>query len=414
MCWCRRDETFLACHVDRRTHLLKNAGGDDLGVVLIDHFGQQRDELVAAEPAHCLQRAEGACAHRVEQVVGHLVRVPHAGAQATRHLDQQLVASAVPQRVVDDLESVQVDHQQAHLMAHATRRIERTLGAFDQLVAVGQAGERVEIRQLADLVLGDPAVCHVLHDAGVADQLALLVEFWRRLGVDDVHLAIGQHQWNVACEIALALQGFAEQCTFAAPFFLRHHPQQIAKRQRGARVELENTQGFGREHRLRRARLPFEAAHPRQILRAGQPGLTQFQFKPGARRAQQVAQAAVEQAPLVGLDEEVGSAGLVGSVDRGLVIEARQHQHGQRREGGHPTQFATGLEAVHARHQCVEHDHVGLPLAQQLERSLAAGGLGDREAALTQRDRGQQQVDFVVVDQQHTWLQRGLVGGGRV
>ena len=71
---------------------------------------------------------------------------------------------------------------------------------------------------------------------------------------------------------------------------------------------------------------------------------------------------------------------------------------------GMRAQRAAGLEAVEAGHQGVEHDHVGGPAAQDLERLFAAGRLGDREAALAQRDRGQQQVDFVVVDQQHLGL----------
>ena len=116
----------------------------------------------------------------------------HAAAQAPRHLDQQLVAGAVAERVVDDLEAVEVDQQQRDLVAEAAAVLERPLGAPDQLAPVRQAGERVEVGEVADPVFGDAPVGHVLHDAGVAEQVAVLVELGLGLDVDDAVAAVEQ------------------------------------------------------------------------------------------------------------------------------------------------------------------------------------------------------------------------------
>jgi hypothetical protein len=64
-------------------------------------------------------------AHGLQRAFHHLVGVAHAGAQPARHLHQQFVAGAVAQRVVDDLEAVQVDQQQRHLVLHAARLLQR-------------------------------------------------------------------------------------------------------------------------------------------------------------------------------------------------------------------------------------------------------------------------------------------------
>jgi hypothetical protein len=289
---------------------------------------------------------------------------------------------------------------------------EGTLGALDQLVAIGQAGQRIEVGQLADLVLGVPPVCHVLHDAGIADQLTELVVLGRGLGVDDVHQPIGQHEWNIAGQAPPALQRFRQKRALTASLFLGHHAQQISKRQDRARLQLEHAQGLDGKHGCRSSDAPIEAAHAGQILRPGQAALAQLEFEPGARRPEQVAQAPGQQTPLVGLDEEVGGAGFIGPVDRGVVVESGQHQDRQRGAGSHLTQLSAGLETVHARHQGIEHHDVGLPAGEEFQRTLATRRLGDHETALAQGDRGEQEVDFVVVDQQHTRLVRDVVLGG--
>ena len=65
------------------------------------------------------------------------------------------------------------------------RMFERAFGAPDQLAAVRQPGQGVEIGQVADAVFGHAPIGDVLDDAGVADGLALLVEFGLGLDVYD-------------------------------------------------------------------------------------------------------------------------------------------------------------------------------------------------------------------------------------
>ena len=61
-----------------------------------------------------------------------------SGAQAAPCLHQRLVAGAVAERVVDDLETVQVDEQQRELVPHAPCLFQRPLGAPDELAPVGE------------------------------------------------------------------------------------------------------------------------------------------------------------------------------------------------------------------------------------------------------------------------------------
>ena len=394
------DEALLHADDDRQAHRLEDALGDALGVALVGHLRQQGDELVAAEPADRLEGAVRAHAHGLERALEHLVGVAHARAQAPRHLDQQLVAGAVAERVVDDLEAVEVDQQQRHLVVEAAAVLERPLGAPDQLAPVGQAGEGVEVGEVADPVLGEAPVGHVLDDAGVADQVAVLVELGLGLEVDDALPAVGEAGMDVGGEHRAALHGVVRQLDEGVALLLGHHAQELPEIERLVGADAEHAQALDREHRAALAPLPVEAAHARQVLGAGQARLAALELDPGARGAQQVAQPPGEQAPLGRLDEEVGGAGLVGAGDRGVVVEAGQHQHRQRLEAGQDAQLAAGLEAVEPGHDRVEDDDVRQEVDQGGDRLLAAGRGGHGKALVLERHRGEQQVDLVVVDEQ--------------
>jgi hypothetical protein len=151
---------------------------------------------------------------------------------------------------------------------------------------------------------------------------------------------------------------------------------------------------------------PVEAAHARQVLRARQLALAAFELDPRLAGAQHVLQAAGEQAPLGGLDEEVGRTGLVGAGDRRVVVQPGQHQHRRVLVARHAAQRAAGVEAVEPGHQRVEHDDVGGTVAQHLEGALAAAGFAQLEALVAQGQRGEHQVHLVVVDEQHFRLGR--------
>ena len=96
---------------------------DEDGAVASDHA--QHDELVAAEAGDGVARRA------------------RSRAEPAGHLDEQLVAGGVAERVVDDLEAVEVDEEDDDVFASAVGPGERLAQPVEQERAVGQPGERV-------------------------------------------------------------------------------------------------------------------------------------------------------------------------------------------------------------------------------------------------------------------------------
>jgi hypothetical protein len=113
----------------------------------------QQRELVAAQSRH--------------QVVG-----TPAGEQARGHGLQQLVAGGVSQRVVDQLEVVEIQRQQRHEAAPRQRGAQRAV----QREAIGQAGERVGVGQVAQALLRHHLLGGVGDRAAPARGVAVLVD----------------------------------------------------------------------------------------------------------------------------------------------------------------------------------------------------------------------------------------------
>ena len=105
--------------------------------------GHQQRQLVAAEPADRHALAE-------------------ARAQRVGERDDQLVAHAVTERVVDVLEVVEVEHEHAAGRAVAADVLEVGLERAREGAAVEQAGERIVVGQVAQLGLVAPALRDVL------------------------------------------------------------------------------------------------------------------------------------------------------------------------------------------------------------------------------------------------------------
>ena len=121
--------------VERLAQHVEDALGDLLRAALDQH-----DELVAAEAADRVGLAQHAGDPRGDDA-------------------QQLVADRVAEGVVDALEAVEVDEHRRRLGAAAAGVGEHLLGAVHDQRAVGQAGERVVQRlvaQLAGLLLDHP------------------------------------------------------------------------------------------------------------------------------------------------------------------------------------------------------------------------------------------------------------------
>ena len=107
--------------------------GDDRDALLVD-VRQEHRELVAAEARHqvCFpQPARQRPGDRLERVVARLVAV----------------------RVVDPLEVVEVDHHQARHLAVALRARDLQVQVVLEQAAVAQAGERVVVGEVAQVLL---------------------------------------------------------------------------------------------------------------------------------------------------------------------------------------------------------------------------------------------------------------------
>ena len=112
-------------------------------------LGEDDRELVAAE-------------------AGHGVVVAHALAQPARHLQQQLVAGGVAERVVDGLEVIDVDEHHRHGAAVALGAREAVAQPIGEQLAVRQVREDVVVGVELDLFLGALPVADV-DDRGVDD-----------------------------------------------------------------------------------------------------------------------------------------------------------------------------------------------------------------------------------------------------
>ena len=98
-------------------------------------FVQQHDELIAAKPRHDIAR-------------------PQATLQTLGHLDQQSVAVGVTERIIDDLEAVEVDEQHRALPAMAQRHLDRRAQELAEHHPVRQTGQPVVGRKILDPRLG--------------------------------------------------------------------------------------------------------------------------------------------------------------------------------------------------------------------------------------------------------------------
>jgi hypothetical protein len=113
-------------------------GHDALGDLDRDPFvgdlGEQHDELVAAQPPDYVPRAQ--CL-----------------TQPRRDLDEQRIASRVPEAVVHELEAIEIQQQHRDRLARAGPRV---LQVIEHQSSVRQAGQRIVQRLIADVRFGEP------------------------------------------------------------------------------------------------------------------------------------------------------------------------------------------------------------------------------------------------------------------
>ena len=128
----RGHEQLAAAHHHRALHRLAHLARDrDRVLHVVDLRGEQH-ELVAADAR---QRVVLAKQRR----------------DALRDEAKQRVARAVAQRVVDHLEAVEIEEEHRELVTVAVRVGDRQVEPVQEELPVGQAGERVMIREMLDL-----------------------------------------------------------------------------------------------------------------------------------------------------------------------------------------------------------------------------------------------------------------------
>ena len=115
----------VVIYLERPVHLAQNAAGDNLNVANPRDVLDQDSKLVAAQTGRGVLRAQRA-------------------AQTPGKLHQQLIASGMPQGVVDVLESVQVEKEDGAALGPPPRSAgQRQAHPVNEECAIGQSSERV-------------------------------------------------------------------------------------------------------------------------------------------------------------------------------------------------------------------------------------------------------------------------------
>ena len=126
----RADLELGAVEHERVVERLQDLLGDGLGAVRVQARADEH-ELVAAEPG--------------EQVAG-----ARDVADPARHLAEHLVAGGVPERVVDELEVVEVEVERATSPPSRAARARSRASCSSTLRAVRQAGQRVVVGEVGE------------------------------------------------------------------------------------------------------------------------------------------------------------------------------------------------------------------------------------------------------------------------
>ena len=153
---------------------VERAEADLAGVVgVLRRAVDEHDELVATE-------------------AGQLVADTHHRTETACHVAEEIVADAVAEAVVDDLEVVEVDEQHGDLVEPGGD--EQLVEAGDDRRSVRELGERIVGRRVGQAFGGDPLLGDVLD---VRDREGDSVLF------DHRHLRLGPDEFAVASQVAL-------------------------------------------------------------------------------------------------------------------------------------------------------------------------------------------------------------------
>jgi hypothetical protein len=120
----RRDMHIDAEQPHRRPHHIDGALADADGLCTCHRSIDQDHEFIASEAGRGVDRA-------------------HRTLEALRHLTQEIIAGAVAEGVVDELEAVEIHHQQPELVSLTVRLRDRLGDAIIEQQAVREPGECV-------------------------------------------------------------------------------------------------------------------------------------------------------------------------------------------------------------------------------------------------------------------------------
>ena len=120
----------------------------------------ERGADAAREPHGILRRVDvlGDDGKLVAAQPADQVDFAHALLEPRRDLGEQSIAGGVAERVVDVLEAVEVEPEHRHQLAVALGAGHGAVEMLVELKPVGQAGQRIVHGEIADLVLGQPAL----------------------------------------------------------------------------------------------------------------------------------------------------------------------------------------------------------------------------------------------------------------
>jgi hypothetical protein len=103
------------------------------------------------------------------------VRFPHQPPQAPRHLAEDPIAGLMAERVVDDLEAVEIDEQDRQFGFIAVRPLHCLVQPVAQQQSVRQTGERIVVRLMVELIVRPAQLGDIREHADVVGDAALAV-----------------------------------------------------------------------------------------------------------------------------------------------------------------------------------------------------------------------------------------------
>ena len=150
-------------------------------ILEVDRSLQRRDDALCQLDHLCSLHRRHQQREFVAPQARHTAGAAHERAQAHADLAQHVIADAVAERVIDELEPVQIHHQDRERFPARLRLGDAALESFAKLRAVRQLRQRVLVRQLQDALLAfGNARAHVIQTLRKRADLVVALHLHRR------------------------------------------------------------------------------------------------------------------------------------------------------------------------------------------------------------------------------------------